>query len=118
MLDDDAIIKCEADSAAPEYIAELDKHTSGFCFIHTPGYKSIDSKLDTYMAAQLNLCAISKDIYTKEDIPDTDPQKAQAFEDSIYSTLLHIKYANLEFYPPDTIKCIQFNNKAEIAPST
>ena len=119
MLDDDAIIQCDADTAANDYLTELDKHKTGFCFIHAKGYKNaVVRTLDTYAAAQLNLCAISRDIYTKEDIPDIDPQKGQGFEDHCYSVLLHVKYAKDEFYPPETIRCIQFQNRSEIAPST
>ena len=113
MFDDDAIIKCENKHAHKDYMAEIDKHPGGFCFIH--GKKN---RWDDYKAAQLNLCAISREIYEKENIPLVDPQQNQGFEDHIYSLLLHVKYGDKEFLPPTTITHIQFQNHQEEAPST
>ena len=112
MFDDDAIIETKND-AHIKYMEEIDKHPNGFCFIH--GAKN---RFDDYKAAQLNLCAISRYIYEKEDIPKVNPQKNQGFEDHIYSLLLHVKYRNFEFMPPKEITHIQFQNKNEDAPST
>lgn len=105
MSDDDAIISCSNNNASLDYLSEIDKHPDGFCFLD-------------YAASQLNMCAISSNIYEKEPLPDHDPQKSEAFEDRIYSMLLHVKYADKEFKAPPTIKCIHFKNPNEIAPST
>lgn len=113
MFDDDAIIKCDDDHAHLDYIAEVEKHPNGFCFI--PGS---DSKYHPYIGAQLNLCAISRFIYENEPIVEIDPQKKEGFEDSVYSCLLHHKWAKYEFLPPKTIRPIQFMNPNEKAPST
>ena len=45
-----------------------------------------------YGASQLNGCAISSYIYTKEPMVDIDAEKNQGFEDAIFSWLLHNKY--------------------------
>lgn len=105
MLDDDAIIELENDDVAKKYIEEIDKHKDGFCFLQ-------------YESSQLSLCAISKYIYEKEPIPNIDPQKSEAFEDKIWATLLHYKYADREFNAPKGIKCTHFKNPNEVVPST
>ena len=112
MLDDDAIIESK-DDAHVKYMEEIDKHPQGFCFM--PGK---NSKYHPYVGAQLNLCAISRSIYEKEQMVDIDPQKEEGYEDSIYSCLLHHKYSKFEFVPPVGIKCVQFLNRKEKAPST
>lgn len=117
MMDDDCIIKIDTDTAANEYIEELDKHPNGFCFIHAVN-KGEDYKYDPYIGAQLNLCAISKFIYTKEPMVPINPQKNEGYEDAIFATLLHHKYSKYEFVPPKDIRPIQFMNRSEIAPST
>jgi len=111
MFDDDAIIKFTDKTCVKNYMQILDKHPTGFCFV--PGSGS-----DGYAQAQLNLCAISRYIYEKEPIPNIDPQNNEGYEDQIYAHLLHIKYARFEFKFPDGLKCIQFQNKSEAAPST
>ena len=113
MFDDDAIIKCSTNYANLDFIAEIEKHPQGFCFIHG-GY----NKYHPYIGAQLNLCAISRFIYEREPMVDIDPQKKEGFEDSIYACLLHHKWGKYEFEPPTTIRPIQFNNSKEKAPST
>ena len=35
MLDDDAVIQLDYPEAANEYLAEIDKHPEGFCFVHS-----------------------------------------------------------------------------------
>ena len=112
MFDDDAIIET-TNNAHIEYMNLLDKNPNGFCFM--PGK---NSQYHPYCAAQLNLCAISKYIYNKEPMVNIDPQKNEGFEDSIFSCLLHHKYSKLEFKPPVDIKCTQFLNTKEQAPST
>lgn len=113
MFDDDAIIEGTSELAA-QYIQELNNHPQGFCFIRGKG----SSPYTDYADSQLNLCAISRWIYEREPIPDIDPQKSQAFEDRIWSTLLHFKYTDYEFDAPEGLKCIHFKNPNEVAPST
>lgn len=113
MFDDDAIIKCDNDHAHLDFIKEIEKHKDGFCFIH-----GNNSPYHPYIAAQLNLCAISRFIYENEPMVDVDPQKDQGFEDSIYACLLHHKWGKYEFDPPKTIRPTQFLNTKEVAPST
>jgi hypothetical protein len=105
MFDDDAIIECK-NNANKQYLQLLNDNPNGFCFI--PGKGS--SKYTNYNDSQLNLCAISRYIYENEPLPTVDPQKSEAFEDRLWSTLLHFKYNNLEFLPPADIKCIHFKN--------
>lgn len=119
MFDDDGIIQCDNDTAAQDYMTELDKHPNGFCFIHYKDWQKHEATaVDTYKAAQLNLCAISRFIYEKENIPDVDPHIGQGYEDHVYSALLHHKYRKYEFYPPETIRHTQFLAANEAAPST
>lgn len=106
MFDDDAIIEVDNDHAAKDYMNKLSENPQGFCFIKGVG----SSFVTPYADSQLNLCAISKYIYEKEPIPEVDPQKSEAYEDRIWSTLLHYKYADLEFDPPDGIKHVHFKN--------
>lgn len=113
MFDDDAIIEGTQDLAA-QYIEELDKHPQGFCFIKGNG----SSFYTDYADSQLNLCAISRWIYEREPIPNVDPQQSVAFEDRIWSTLLHFKYTDKEFNAPEGLKCIHFKNPDEVVPST
>lgn len=106
MFDDDAIIKVEDNLASTKYIEQLNNHPEGFCFIDGNG----SSPYTPYADSQLNLCAISRWIYEREPIPNIDPQKSEAFEDRIWSTLLHIKYADKEFKAPSGITCCHFKN--------
>lgn len=105
MFDDDAIIECMGD-ANKQYIELLNKNPNGFCFIDGNG----SSKYTKYNDSQLNLCAISRHIYELEPLPKVDPQKSEAFEDRIWSTMLHFKYSALEFHAPKQIKCVHFKN--------
>ena len=113
MFDDDAIIKCDNKHAHLDFIAEIEKHPQGFCFIH-----GNNSKYHPYIGAQLNLCAISKFIYEQEPMVDIDPQKDEGYEDSIFACLLHHKWGKYEFDPPKTIEPIQWMNRKEQIPST
>ena len=106
MLDDDAIIQCDVNTAPQDYINELNNHPNGFCFIKGNG----SSPYTPYNDSQLNLCAVSRYIYEKEPIPNVDPQKSEGFEDRIWSTLLHFKYDVFEFDAPNTIRSIHFRN--------
>lgn len=106
MLDDDAIIQYDNNTATADYIKELDNHPNGFCFIKGNG----SSPHTAYNDSQLNLCAVSRYIYEKEPIPNVNPQKSEGFEDRVWSTLLHYKYADLEFDAPSTIRSVHFKN--------
>ena len=105
MFDDDAIIECKSD-ANKQYIKLLNENPKGFCFINGNG----SSKYTKYNDSQLNLCAISKYLYDLEPLPKVDPQKSEAFEDRVWSTMLHFKYTDLEFSAPKNIKCVHFKN--------
>lgn len=115
LFDDDAIIKYDNEDLPLKYLEEIDKHPNGFCFI---GRDPSKHTIDPYRPSQLNLCAISRYIFEKEDIPNVDPQKKEGFEDRIFSYLLHIKYSNYEFKPPEGIIHAHFRNKQEYVPST
>ena len=119
MMDDDCIVQIDNEQAPIDYMLELDKHPNGFCFIRPSGsVRPSNLKYHPYIGAQLNLCAISKFIYEKEDMVNIDPQKREGYEDSIYACLLHNKWASYEFLAPTTIRPIQFMNREEKAPST
>lgn len=105
MCDDDIMIEIKDDNAPNNYLKSIDSNPNGFMFLQ-------------YKAAQLNLCAISRFIYKQEPMVDTDPEKGEGYEDTIFSNLLHYKYPEYEFYTDENIKCIQFMNKNEKAPST
>ena len=51
-------------------------------------------------------------------MPDIDAQKSEAYEDRIFSMLLHVKYSDKEFDVPEGLKSIHFNNKERPLPST
>ena len=114
MFDDDAIIECDNDTVAKEYMDTIDRHPDSFCFIKGKG----SSPYTDYADSQLNLCAISKDIYTAVPLPNIDPQKSEGFEDRVFSTLLHCKYGYKEFDAPEGIRCTHFKNPTELVPST
>ncbi len=105
MCDDDVIIEVDGPLIAEAYMDELNFHPKGFIFLQ-------------YDAAQLNMCAISRFIYAKEPMVDIDPQKEEGYEDTTFANLLHYKYPQYEFNTIHGIKCIQFQNKNEKAPST
>jgi len=105
MCDDDIILKTELKNAGVDFMIQIDKHPDGFMFLQ-------------YDAAQLNLCAISRYVYEHEPMVDIDPQKNEGYEDTIFSRLLHYKYKDREFFSIPGIRCTQFLNKEEKAPST
>lgn len=105
MCDDDVLIEVDGPLIAQAYMDELNFHPNGFIFLQ-------------YDAAQLNMCAISKFIYEQEPMVDVDPQKEEGYEDKIFSELLHYKYPQYEFNTIHGIRCTQFQNRKEKAPST
>lgn len=111
MFDDDAAISYKTKDDTIKFMQDIDNHKDGFCFIH--GEKN---KYDSYKSAQLNLCAISRAIYAKEDIPSVEASKEQGYEDSIYACLLHYKYSKNEYTTSANITHTQFQDSG--APST
>lgn len=114
MFDDDAIIKQDSPELATKFIQNIENHPKGFCFVKGNNAK----KYNPYCGAQLNLCAISRFIYQQEPMINVDPQKSQGYEDMLFATLLHHKYADYEFDLPAGIYCTQFKNTKEVAPTT
>lgn len=112
MLDDDDIIKCTNDHVHLDYMNELDNHPQGFAIIKPLKIYDKGTWVEDYpyKRAPLNLCAVSRFIYEKENIPDVDLQKSQALEDDTYAYLLHIKYGKYEFDAPKGIEHIQYKN--------
>ena len=100
MLDDDARIQCNSPEIAKAYLDALDEHPDGFCFIHSADHWHT---MDDYARAPLNLCAISRNIYSKEPLPEVSLENNEALEDDVYAVLLHIKYGDFEFNPPEGI---------------
>ena len=126
MLDDDAHIFVESPEIAAAYMQAIDNNPDKFCFIHDPFNKHWHT-MDDYIPAPLNLCAISRFIYAKEEIPSAVLEKNEALEDDIFAVLLHVKYVELEFLPPKGIYCdhykngqyaMAFKNPGKIWPST
>lgn len=105
MMDDDCIVETIGPLIAQAYMDELNMHPNGFVFLQ-------------YDAAQLNLCAISKYVYQREPMVDIDPQNGEGYEDTVFSNLLRYKYRDLSFDTIHGIKCTQFQNRNEKAPST
>lgn len=113
MFDDDITIDCKTKNAAQDYLNRIKSHPKGFCFI-----QGKNSKYHPYLAAQLNLCAISRFIYEQEPMVDVDPQKNEGYEDSIFACLLHHKWSQYEFLPPPTIRPIHVIDYKSKIPST
>lgn len=112
MFDDDAIIS-GSQSDATALVSEMEKNPDGFAFV-----KGSTNMYCPYADSQLNLAVISKKIFAETSFPKVDPQKEEAYEDRIFSTLLHNKYPNNEFDIPSNLKCIHFLNPNEPAKST
>lgn len=83
MCDDDIVLKPEVENAPKKYLEELDKHPEGFSFVR--------------YGWSLTFCAISKYIYSKENMVDIDPEKNEGYEDMVFPMLLHYKYPKNEF---------------------
>lgn len=112
-MDDDCLIDCKS-GQEKVFLDDIDRHPNGFAFI--TGHN--DSLNKCYAGAQFNLACLSRYILEHEPIPQTDPQKGQAYEDCIYSCLLHNKYKNNEFNLTSTIKHTQWQNSKEPVPTT
>lgn len=105
MLDDDAIIEVDGPLIAQAYMDEINLHPNMYMFLQ-------------YKEAQLNMCAISRYVYEREPMVDVDPQKDEGYEDTVYSNLLKYKHHDWGFDTMHGIRCTQFRNKNEKAPST
>lgn len=114
LFDDDAIIEGTKELCS-QYIEEISNYNKVFAFVHT---KTPSCKYTPYCDSQLNLCCISKEMYKECPLPDIDPQNNEAFEDRVWSTLLHIVYSKYERNVPEGLRCIHFKNMEEKAPST
>lgn len=101
MFDDDAIIHIDNESLPQEYLNEIDKHPNGFCLIHSDAHWRHN---DDIARSPLNLFALCRELYEKEDIPNVYPEKNEAMEDDVYVTIFHVIYADREFYPPKGIR--------------
>ena len=112
-FDDDAIIQGTKE-LCDEYVKLILEHDSCFAFVkgHT------NSTYTKYADSQLNLCVISKDICKATPIPMLEAEKDDAFEDRIYSCLLHYLHSDKEIEIPNGLKCVHFKNPNEKAPST
>ena len=109
MFDDDAIIESAQDGLVKEYFRRMDEHPNGFAFVKNWGIQDL-ANLNPYYPSQLNLCAISRYIYEKEPMINIDPQKDEAYEDNLWSLLLHCKYSDLEFDVPEGLRSVHFKN--------
>ena len=109
MFDDDAIVESTKDGLVEEYFRRMDEHPNGFAFVKNPGISDL-ANLNPYIPSQLNMCAISRYIYEKEPMINVDPQKDEAYEDNLWSLLLHCKYSDLEFDIPEGLRSVHFKN--------
>ena len=106
MLDDDAVISYWTNALPDEYLNALDEHPNGFAFVKNPATKP---EIYTYGLAPLNLCAISKTVYSQAPVADFNVELYEAEEDQIYSTLLHNKFTLWEFDLPNGLSCTHYN---------
>ena len=90
MSDDDVMMKYKDQTVIDNYIKALKDNPQGFMFLQ--------------YGWSLNLCAISRWIYEREDMVDVDPEKNEGYEDTVFPNLLHYKYPDKEF----KVKGIEF----------
>lgn len=109
MMDDDCIIRETSKGAGKAFLALLRGKSEGFCF-----RKDGEGE---YCPSQLNMCAVSRELYRREPLPPIDPERDEGFEDLVWSNYLHFKFPGLEF-DVDGIECDHFKNPSEKAPST
>lgn len=83
MSDDDVMMKYKDQTIIDNYIKALEANPEGFMFLK--------------YGWSLNLCAISRWIYEREDMIDVDPEKGEGYEDTTFPNLLHYKYPEHEF---------------------
>lgn len=115
MLDDDAVIQ-GTNEEIQEYLKLMEEHPQGFSFIENKPDARKDSRFTPFAPSQLNLCAISRYIYEREDIPSVSAEKDEAYEDRVYAALLYWKYHDNYFKAPVNVRTIHF--KDGVTPST
>lgn len=81
MLDDDARIFTDNPD---QYLDEIDNHPDGIGVIRMN-------------SAPLNLCAISKYIYSQIDMPDVDPEQSEGFEDDLFVATCFARFPDKSF---------------------
>lgn len=87
MLDDDA--RVEAENPA-DYMSIIDQHPDGFGTLRKRG-------------APLNLCAVSKFVYSQVDMPDIDPENSEGFEDNIFVAMCFNKFPDRSYIFPEGV---------------
>ena len=98
MLDDDAMITCEDPSA---YISEIDNHPDGIGVIR-------------HHSCSLMLCAISKYVYSRIDMPDIEAEKGQTFEDDLFVARCFAQFPDKAFdFPKECITETSFKYTGE-----
>ncbi len=100
MLDDDAVIKSNDPEA---FMREIDSHPDGFGVVRR-------------MNHALNLCAISRYIYSQMDLPDIDVEKGEGFGDDVFVAQCFARYPEKSFDFPDD--CIRDTSLKSQLPST
>ncbi|MBP5694623.1 MAG: hypothetical protein J6X03_04175 [Bacilli bacterium] len=100
-MDDDCDrIKLDNEHAHIDYMEEIDKHPSGYCFICSENHWHHH---DDMARGPLNLFALSKDLFEKEPFVDIDIEKFEGMEDDIYVEYIWHKYPEKRFLIPTTI---------------
>jgi len=96
MLDDDARIFA---NDSKKYMAEIDEHPDGFGVIRKK-------------SAPLNMCAVSKYVYSVVDMPDVDPEKSEGYEDDLFVATCFAMFPDKSFmFSKDTVdeKSLHYN---------
>ena len=83
MCDDDVVLEVDNDFTKEEFFDTLKKHPNGFMFLQ--------------YSWSLNMCAVSRSIYSQSPMVDIDPEKGEGYEDVVWPNLLHYKHKNKEF---------------------
>lgn len=104
MFDDDVILVGDDSS---EFLRQIDENPDG-------------ALITKWEFSQLNLFAISRWMYSREELPDVDPEKDEAFEDVIFTSTLKAKYpTRLKDFVDTNLKDISFKYEgADKVPST
>jgi hypothetical protein len=85
MLDDDARIATDNPKG---YMDEIDAHPDGMGVLRKN-------------KAPLNLCAVSRYVYSQIDMPDLDPEKSEGFEDDLFVATCFAKLPDNSFMFPE-----------------
>jgi len=100
-MDDDCQIECDTETAHLDYIAEIDKHPNGFCFIHSNNHWHHH---DDMARGPMNLFAICRELIENEPLVEVYLEKFEAMEDDLYVEYIWHKYPECVFNPPTTIR--------------